>query len=182
MSAFVNWYTLWLGKHAQNIWHITQILTTRQTNKDLKEAAKEATKDEDQAAGFHEISNIERRHTVPLNFPMHSMSELQAEVAEEKYRPFIMLKAATKILEHLDEDPPRKYNFQEWAWLLKLLGEDEGDPEGHRRVGQLLPDGAEVVEPVRTEKHHMWSWLGQESPLMNIDDGECNLGCLNAIL
>ena len=104
---------------------------------------------------------------------MHALTDDEAKIAEHKYRPFIMLKAATKIIEHLDEDPPRKYTFKEWAWLLKLLGEDEDDSSGHRRVGTQLPEGAEVVSPVRTGKHQVWSWLGQESPLMSLEDGEC---------
>ncbi|KAG7286056.1 hypothetical protein NEMBOFW57_008359 [Staphylotrichum longicolle] len=30
--------------------------------------------------------------------------------------------------------PPRKYTFHEWAWYLRLIGEDEADAERHRKA------------------------------------------------
>ena len=75
-------------------------------------------------------------------------------------------------MQHLDASPPRRYSFKEWTWLLKLLGEDETNEAGHRRVGQALPQGAEVATPIRTNEKQMWSWLGQESPLMSLEEGE----------
>jgi potassium channel subfamily K len=173
VSEFVNWYTLWVGKHTMNVWHITQAFTTKKSHQEIKGAAKDVAQDDkDQEAGFREISDLERRQTIPADFPVHVLTDEEAQIAEHKYRPFMMLKAAQKILEHLDEDPPRKYTFKEWAWLLKLLGEDENDSSAHRRVGTRLPDGTEVVSPLRTGKHQVWSWLGQESPLMSLDEGK----------
>ena len=88
----------------------------------------------------------------------------------------MLLKAADHILtKHLDADPPRKYSFKEWSWLLKLLGEDEADETRHRRVGQALPDDVKVVSPVNTGEKlegEVWSWLGQESPLMSLEEGK----------
>lgn len=122
-------------------------------------------------SGFDQIAQIEHQRIAPLEFDMDGLTHMEAAVAEETYKPFIMLKAAQHILSHLDASPPRKYSFKEWTWLLKLLGEDETDEQGHRRVGQALPEGAEVVTPVRTKQHHVWSWLGQESPLMSLEEG-----------
>ena len=173
VSDFVNWYTLWVGTHTQDLWRIIKAIRTKETVKQAAKAAEKKAEKTELAAqdGFEKIANIERSRTVPLDFEMDGLSELQAAVAEETYRPFVMLKAAHKILDHLDADPPRRYTFKEWTWLLKLLGEDETDKEGHRRVGSPLPNGAEIVTPMRQEKHHVWSWIGQESPLMNLEDG-----------
>ncbi|KAH7346453.1 potassium channel-like protein [Rhexocercosporidium sp. MPI-PUGE-AT-0058] len=87
----------------------------------------------------------------------------------------ILVKEIGKVMRHLKSSPPKKYSFDEWAWYLKLIGEDEGSGETHRRplrrpradgeglgmVGERQEgeegDGDERVE---------WSWVGNRSPLM----------------
>ncbi|KAF5127276.1 hypothetical protein E5D57_008206 [Metarhizium anisopliae] len=32
---------------------------------------------------------------------------------------------------HVREAKPRRYTFEEWAWYLGLIGEDERDPDSH---------------------------------------------------
>lgn len=173
VSAFVGWYTVWLGKNAHDFWKLFVALVTMKSKEKIRHAVREAKDDDyvvDEGSGLKDIADIERRVTTPWNVQTNSLSDLQIELAEEKYRPFVMLKAMQKIMEHLDESPPRKYTFEEWSWLLKLLGEDEADAEGHRRVGTPVRDGAEVITPLRTGKNQVWSWLGQESPLMSVED------------
>lgn len=143
----------------------------------LKEAAKykpqRPSAEHHEDAGFHEIADVEKRCTVPHDVDLDRLSEMQAALAEEKYRPLMMLKAAQHVMKHLDESPPRKYTFKEWSWLLKLLGEDEATEDGHRRVGRPIPDGTEIVTPTKREhKDQVWSWLGQESPLMSLEEGQ----------
>jgi potassium channel subfamily K, other eukaryote len=187
VSSFVNWYTDWIGNHSMSIIKLGKaFFATEHRAERIKNAAKKVARDhEKQSAnglgesdadnGFQEIAEIERQRTVPLDFEMDGLTAMEAAVAEETYKPFIILKAAQHIMEHLDASPPRKYSFKEWTWLLKLLGEDETDEKGHRRVGQELSEGQEVVTPIRTENKHVWSWLGQESPLMSLEEGECIL-------
>lgn len=146
---------------------------------ELKRAARSASNEkklriaDEEGSGFEKIANLELQRTVPLDFVMDDLSQLEREVAEAKYRPFMLLKAADHILEkHLDAKPPKKYSYKEWTWLLKLLGEDETDESAHRRVGQALPEGLEVKGPVREHPSHVWSWLGQESPLMSLEEGK----------
>lgn len=183
VSAFVNWYTTWIGNHTVSIWRLFKAVAASEDKaRKVKEAAKKvATYHESADAngnevvednGFGDIAHVERQHTVPIDFSMQGLTDMQAAVAEQTYKPFIILKAAQHVLGHLDADPPRKYTFQEWTWLLKLLGEDEADERGHRRVGRPLEEGMQVVSPVRTESFHVWSWLGQESPLMSMEEGE----------
>lgn len=38
------------------------------------------------------------------------------------------------VARHAREPKPRRYSFEEWAWYLKLLGEDERDPDTHRKA------------------------------------------------
>jgi potassium channel subfamily K len=37
-----------------------------------------------------------------------------------------------ELTSNLHDSKPRQYSFEEWAWYLKLIGEDERDPELHR--------------------------------------------------
>ena len=186
VAEFVNWYTDWIGTHTQSIYQIFKALTAK-ANKTakVKDAARKTVdpeKDpnglpqpedkEQNTAGFDQIASIESRRTVPLDFKMDGLTALQAAVAEETYRPFVMLRAAQHIMGHLDVSPPKKYTFKEWSWLLKLMGEDEAETRGHRRVGQALKVGQEVVTPARLHAYQVWSWLGQESPLMSLEEGE----------
>lgn len=81
-----------------------------------------------------------------------------------------MIQVCRKVFEHLDEATPRKYTYEEWTFLLRLLGEDESSENNHRRVGQGLDERAEVASPVLQHRHQVWSWMGQESPLMSLED------------
>jgi potassium channel subfamily K len=72
---------------------------------------------------------------------------------------------------HLNSSPPRKYSFDEWAWYLKLIGEDESSPETHRkpiRRPKHTSDGPGIVigRVLDEDKTVKWSWVGKRSPLM----------------
>jgi potassium channel subfamily K, other eukaryote len=179
----VNWYTQWIGNNTQNIYNLLKAVARRHNLSEIKNAATSANKEKklklenENDDGFEKIARLEHQNThLPVHFNADDLTELQASVAEEKYRPFMLLKAADHILtKHLDADPPRKYSFKEWSWLLKLLGEDETDETRHRRVGLALPDDMKVVSPVNTGEKmegEVWSWLGQESPLMSLEEGK----------
>ncbi|KAI0839786.1 voltage-gated potassium channel [Hypoxylon sp. FL0890] len=45
----------------------------------------------------------------------------------------ILIDEIVRVTQHLRHEPPRKYTFKEWAWYLRLIGEDESNPENHRR-------------------------------------------------
>ena len=89
---------------------------------------------------------------------------------------FTLAKEFRTVLKHLSESPPRKYTYDEWAYYLKLLGEDEASSSSHRKP---------AIQPERDEKDNgdetamqqaqtdddtkvgkEWSWLGERSPLM----------------
>ncbi|KAI0120498.1 voltage-gated potassium channel [Hypoxylon sp. NC0597] len=45
----------------------------------------------------------------------------------------VLIDEISRVTKHLRHSPPRKYTFKEWAWYLRLIGEDEGNAENHRR-------------------------------------------------
>lgn len=46
----------------------------------------------------------------------------------------ILIEEIGSVMKHLSSQPPRKYTFDEWAWYLALIGEDESSAETHRRA------------------------------------------------
>jgi potassium channel subfamily K len=46
----------------------------------------------------------------------------------------LLIKEIQNVCQHLREADPRRYTFEEWAWYLALIGEDERDPLNHRKV------------------------------------------------
>ena len=100
----------------------------------------------------------------------------------QRHYHHVLIKEISKVIKHLRSSPPRKYTFDEWAWYLKLIGEDESSAETHRRakrkprpdgegLGAALGDGDVGVgkgrEEGRDKEGRMeWSWVGNRSPLM----------------
>lgn len=178
VSSVVNWYTTWVGEHATALYDIFVALyqphnRARDKIRDLIKNPNKNKDEDDQAAdhGIHDVGDVENASVLPPDFDAQPFSSWQIDTLEHKYRPYIAIKAMQKIVDSLDDDPPKKYTYKEWTWLLKLIGEDETTEEGHRHVGRPLPDGMEVAEPVRENARQMWSWLGQESPLMSLAHG-----------
>ncbi|RMY62930.1 hypothetical protein D0863_10791 [Hortaea werneckii] len=176
VTDFVNWYTLWLGKHAPNVFKILTGMKKRSSVDDtfqeaIEKVGAEIEGSNTNGSGFHNIADIETGRVVPAEITDTAFGHVRLGTVEEAYKPCLMLQAARKAIEHLDEESPRKYTFQEWSWILKLLGEDEATEENHRRVGQPVPENAEVATPVCMSPHQVWSWMGQESPLMSLEEG-----------
>ena len=96
---------------------------------------------------------------------------------------YMVAKEFRKVMSHLNESPPRRYSYEEWAWFLKLMGENEDSHVSHRtplvqvksKVGEApdiqdgqtddqTPDGKDGKDGKGGKKP--WSWLGNRSPLM----------------
>lgn len=86
----------------------------------------------------------------------------------------LLIDEISRVTQHLKSKPPRKYDFHEWAWYLKLIGEDESSADTHRKVvpkskkkgkGQDQDQRAEGGMGDEPEKLQ-WSWVGSRSPLM----------------
>ena len=89
---------------------------------------------------------------------------------------FALAREFRAVLKHLNESPPRRYTYDEWAYYLKLMGEDEGSSSSHRKAS-VLPENDEKESGGETDMQKAqtdddtkvgkeWSWLGERSPLM----------------
>ncbi|CAK7200025.1 hypothetical protein SEUCBS139899_002713 [Sporothrix eucalyptigena] len=109
----------------------------------------------------------------------------------------VLIDEIAQVTQHLRHSPPRKYTFQEWAWFLKLIGEDERNADLHRRAHTKpskktargprgggfggkrsgRPDASEEERAAKTSldlnpdnedpSRLQWSWVGARSPLMS---------------
>ncbi|KAI3401968.1 hypothetical protein diail_3942, partial [Diaporthe ilicicola] len=89
----------------------------------------------------------------------------------------LLIDEISRVTQHLKSRPPRKYDFHEWAWYLKLIGEDESSADTHKKAvlksrkkgknqqGQGQGQGADGEMREEPEKSQ-WSWVGSRSPLM----------------
>ncbi|KKY35578.1 putative potassium channel [Diaporthe ampelina] len=86
----------------------------------------------------------------------------------------LLIDEISRVTQHLKSRPPRKYDFHEWAWFLKLVGEDESSAETHKKAipkskkkgkGHDRDQGAGGGMSDEPEKLQ-WSWVGSRSPLM----------------
>jgi potassium channel subfamily K len=88
----------------------------------------------------------------------------------KKHYHLILIKEIGKVMKHLNSSPPRKYTFDEWAWYLKLVGEDESSAETHRKAPKKpRPDGEGMGAAMGEKDGEVkveWSWVGNRSPLM----------------
>ncbi|KAF6821472.1 Outward-rectifier potassium channel TOK1 [Colletotrichum plurivorum] len=98
--------------------------------------------------------------------------------ASRAHYHFLLISEISSVRRHARQKPPRRYTFSEWAWYLKLIGEDESSSATHRKArphihskkkkkkkhkkhGHLQPeDEAECPDEDK------WSWVGSQSPLM----------------
>ena len=104
---------------------------------------------------------------------------------------YLLVQEVRNVMKHINESPPRKYTYKEWVWFLKLMGEDEANPESHRRAPVQVknahnkdPDiGGGVAGKEKDEPMKEWSWLGNRSPLMGeTEEAEWVLERLSATL
>ncbi|KAH6887561.1 hypothetical protein B0T10DRAFT_489969 [Thelonectria olida] len=108
---------------------------------------------------------------------------------------FLLISEIQVVAAHLREHKPHRYTFDQWAWYLKLIGEDENNAETHRKAkprpkkhkyGQhqhqhhghdntnqiehdvITDDGNSCVSRSAQDEaeHSTWSWVGHQSPLM----------------
>ncbi|KAL6690850.1 voltage-gated potassium channel [Trichoderma pleuroticola] len=80
---------------------------------------------------------------------------------------FLLISEIRAVASHLKESKNHHYDFDEWAWYLKLIGEDEHSPYTHTKANikakkhnNNSPEGSANEELVK------WSWVGHRSPLM----------------
>ena len=114
-------------------------------------------------------------------------AELEDKTAKEKGRNngelprsrkhyhSLLIAEISEVMGHLKSSPPRKYTFDEWAWYLKLIGEDESHAATHRKpLMKPTKDGKKRLATAMEKEADcegekggkQWSWIGHRSPLM----------------
>src|SRR5271155_5665960 len=110
----------------------------------------------------------------------------------------ILISRIRKVWTDTNAPKPKKYSYLEWAYYLRLLGEDENNPRFHRKApvqptdpkkshkDQLaqpkkVPENGGQTDVRMAEENRYgsgqddeakkWSWIGPRSPLM-ADKGE----------
>jgi potassium channel subfamily K, other eukaryote len=134
------------------------------------------------------------------------------KVAEDEHHyRHLLISEAKKMYSYVNTEPPKNFTYDEWAYYLRLLGEDEHDQRYHRRApvkvvdrkGDMNSDCSRSSPNDKDEGHEEgdqsdapinqfakdksdikeWSWLGNRSPLMgNKDEAEWILERLFAVL
>ncbi|OAR00648.1 hypothetical protein LLEC1_02421 [Akanthomyces lecanii] len=114
-------------------------------------------------------SKIRHAAAVSAQVQSHQHRELD-DLPTGKEFHLLLIAEIQSVLQHLREDKPRRYSFEEWAWFLWLLGEDERDAHTHRKARPDEKRNHDVAaDQNRRHKEHSqpfkWSWVGNRSPL-----------------
>ena len=116
---------------------------------------------------------------------------LTSKSDDHHYR-HILVTQIRKVWNDSNSDSPKQYSYAEWAYYLRLLGEDENDSSFHRRPpktraaddleerkkvadhrkGSAAGNVDSTTAGAAKKKDNMtkWSWMGPRSPLMAGDD------------
>ena len=80
---------------------------------------------------------------------------------------YLLVREFRRVMKHLNESPPRKYSYEEWAWFLKLMGEDESHSASHRTAPVKVKNDTDTnpdMQQAQTDDQEggmrQWSWLG----------------------
>lgn len=77
---------------------------------------------------------------------------------------FLLISEIQVIASHLKESKPHRYTFDQWAWYLKLIGEDEHNPKTHCKAKPK--EKHQDPNDEGSDKDLAWSWVGNRSPLI----------------
>ena len=59
---------------------------------------------------------------------------------------YLLVKEIRNVMKDVSDNPDKKYSYHEWAWFMRLLGEDENDPKFHRRPKSVEGEKKEMEE------------------------------------
>jgi potassium channel subfamily K len=84
---------------------------------------------------------------------------------------FVLVRELRKLRKDMSITPPKQYSYRDWAWYLKLMGQDEANAELHRKArhGKSARDEEmkfEFAGKGEEGEDLTWSWIGTRSPLM----------------
>ncbi|KAH7027903.1 uncharacterized protein B0I36DRAFT_328179 [Microdochium trichocladiopsis] len=85
----------------------------------------------------HEEDDVVPSKSAPMSKAHDEKEEIGGKEKSPPYQPsraeyhLVLIDEICKVTQHLREQPPRKYSYAEWAWYLRLIGEDEASAETH---------------------------------------------------
>lgn len=140
----------------------------------------EAGEDDDPADPRPGQSRNNSTFTARVRRSLSRLRDAHEELPTGTNLHFLLISEIQVLMNHLKSSKPHKYSFEQWAWYLKLIGEDESNAETH---GKAQPNSrhhhhhhprrrktnetAEGVEKdVVSDDTTAWSWVGNRSPLM----------------
>ncbi|RKK18463.1 hypothetical protein BFJ66_g8276 [Fusarium oxysporum f. sp. cepae] len=140
----------------------------------------EAGEDDDPADPRPGQSRNNSTFTARVRRSLSRLRDAHEELPTGTNLHFLLISEIQVLMNHLKSSKPHKYSFEQWAWYLKLIGEDESNAETH---GKAQPNNrhhhhhhprrrktnetAEGVEKdVVSDDTTAWSWVGNRSPLM----------------
>ncbi|KAJ4992660.1 potassium channel [Stagonosporopsis vannaccii] len=164
-------FTIWVGSLTLLPDEEGLMSTLKIGAKRMRKVYKEESRDADPGASLRHMMDRLRGH----------MEEEELGLAEEAgehgdklmrdihFYHFILSKEIRQLMKDVDASPPREYSYSEWAYYLRLLGQDENDASCHRRARVHHKHGNRSTPDLGTADdgdEQSWSWLGIRSPLM----------------
>jgi potassium channel subfamily K len=129
-----------------------------------------------QGSGYH-ADEIEQHGLDRLAKHVEDEELEEAQEADKRGDPkerdlhlyhYVLVRELKTVMQDMHAKPPKQYSYRDWAWFLKLIEQDEGDPDLHRPP-PIKPEHAKDTELGKGgngEERLQWSWLGVRSPLM----------------
>lgn len=151
---------------------------TKNTSRESGHAANEGPRP---ASRSSTLAQSAHNRTSLSGAPLKAIPKMPATQAEHRLK---LIEEIGRVTRDIKRKPPRKYDFHEWAWYLKLIGEDEASAETHRKANidsnSAINGSGKEVEAPRTDQgpgersgdggKKQWSWVGNKSPLMDTQD------------
>jgi potassium channel subfamily K len=82
---------------------------------------------------------------------------------------YVLVRELKLVMMDMRLDTPKEYSYRDWAWFLRLIEQNEDDPDLHSdplRDLHTTTSRKEFGKADSGERKLQWSWLGVRSPLM----------------
>ena len=121
------------------------------------------------------ISDRIAKHLEKEELSEAQLADSQGDVLDRDvhFYHFVLAKEVRHLMKDIHASPPIEYSYPEWAYYLKLIGQNEDNPDLHReapikvnrRQEAALTETADAEAQPRAGMKP-WSWLGDRSPLL----------------
>jgi potassium channel subfamily K len=95
----------------------------------------------------------------------HERGDFLAE--DIHYQQYLLIREIRQMFRYINSTPSKQFNYDEWAYYLKILDEDEAEAQKHREPsidGRSTGNSSADMQP--DDQLGKWSWIGPRSPLL----------------